>query len=113
MALCHEYGIGHSQWMKWEPSDRDKALAWLEYQGSLCHKCGTDPNEWLDEKGRLIEPLPYVASSVICHGCATLEEARASVTDKDKAQVINHSLRKVSRKIAGRIHGKWQMSRSK
>lgn len=112
MALCHEYGIGHSQYMQWDPADRDLALAFMEYKATLCNKCGTDPKDWLDAKGRLLEPLPYQASTVMCHGCATLEEAKAMVDDKAKVGIMNFSLRKLPKKLAEEVHKKWQMSKS-
>jgi hypothetical protein len=108
MTFCNEHGIPHSKFRKWDPEDRDKVLAYMEFHGRVCQRCGTRPEEWLDEDGKLIEPLPYSPVSTKCHGCVTLEEARAKV-DKDQVQVTTHSLKKLPRKLAERIHRKWQI----
>jgi hypothetical protein len=98
--------------MKWDPEDREKALIYLEYEASLCQKCGTNPEEWMDEDGKLAEPPPFITKSVMCHGCATLEEARASV-DKGKVSSITHRLIRIPKRLGQRELEKWQMKRSR
>jgi hypothetical protein len=69
--------------MAWSVEDRDLALAYSQYEGSICPRCGTSPSDWLDEEGKLKEPAPYRVQSTRCHGCATLEETRGNLPKKD------------------------------
>ncbi len=113
MRLCQEYGIPHSTLLEWEPEDRDLAMAYIAYTATACQRCGTHPEDWVDEDGKPLEPPPYVAASVKCYGCATLEEARAQAGEAAKDQSLTFKLRKVSRKLTEKAHRKWQMRRSK
>jgi len=107
--LCHEWGIRHSEFRSWEAEDRDLALSYLDYKSRLCQRCGSDPSDWLDERGRTLEPPPYTVDSVHCYGCVALEEERAKVGDKSMAATMTHSLRRIPRKIAERAARSWQM----
>lgn len=93
MAYCAPLGIPHSQLLKWDREDVDKAISYTAWKGKFCQKCGTDPAEWLDENGEAVEPPPYVAVTHICLGCATLEEQRETVP-KDVASHMNTFLKR-------------------
>lgn len=56
-------------------------MAWMLGEGSRCQRCGTVPEEWLDEEGEHIEPPPYVAVSLLCVGCEALGEKRGEIPD--------------------------------
>ena len=112
MAVCHEYGIPHSQFESWSIDDQDKALEYYAWKHTICQKCGTDPSDWMGPDGIPIEPPPYQAQTTRCMGCAALDESRASVDDKSLAGQIIHSLAKVPKKIAEREMARWQMKRS-
>jgi hypothetical protein len=73
MEFCAQHGIPHSVFLGWKIDDQDKALAWMLYERSRCPRCGTFPEEWLDEDGRNVEPPPYYLRTRACLGCATLE----------------------------------------
>lgn len=98
--------------MSWDAEDRDKALSYLGYKASLCSKCGTDPDDWLDEEGKLVEPQPFKPVSTYCHGCAALDEARGRVGDKERERNTNFALERVSRSLAEKELRGWQMNRS-
>lgn len=78
MEYCSPLGLPHSKFLEWDASDRDKAISYMQWKKKFCPRCGTDPAEWLDERGRTVEPPPFVATTNVCHGCATLEEERAT-----------------------------------
>jgi hypothetical protein len=98
--------------MSWDPIDRDLAIAYREYEASICPRCGTNPADWLDEKGELVEPPPYLVTSVRCYGCVSLEEDRARV-DKASMLTVSHRLVRIPRKVGERELAKWQMKRSR
>lgn len=58
-------------------------MAWLLGEGEKCGRCGTRPEEWLDENGEHVEPQPYQAVSVLCLGCEALDEKRSAVPEAD------------------------------
>lgn len=84
-----------------------------DYRNSACNKCGTNPDDWLDDQGRAIEPPPYTVQVSRCLGCAALEESRASVDDKSVSGQLIHRLLRVPRAVAERELAKWQMKRSR
>lgn len=62
--------------------DQDKALAWMEYERTRCPRCGTFPDEWLDEEGIPHDVDPYQVYSVRCLGCVTMgDEMEAAKND--------------------------------
>lgn len=77
MRVAREYGLMHSEFLKKDKIDRDKAI-WL-YLDDLakCNGCGTRREEWLDEEGKLIrtnsQEKPYDAKPQVCGGCRELE----------------------------------------
>jgi hypothetical protein len=78
MALCREYQIPHSHFLggpnRWTELDREKAVDYELVLREQCPRCGTLPEEWVDEKGRpLDEPLmtPVLRH---CQGCEEVEK---------------------------------------
>jgi hypothetical protein len=78
MDYCGPLGIPHSKFLKWSDDDRNKAISHMLWKKKFCSRCGTDPSEWLDADGKTLEPPPFEAVTHVCHGCATLEEERAT-----------------------------------
>jgi hypothetical protein len=63
MSYCYEKGIPHSRFLKWDPEDRAKVLAFA-YESSLrCQLCGTAPWEWEENK------FAFTAVDEFCQGC--------------------------------------------
>lgn len=81
--------------MEWSQEDRSKAISYSAWKGKFCANCGTDPAEWLDEEGEGLEPPPYRAATRRCLGCATLEDARATLP-KDVGQSVQTYLTRAS-----------------
>lgn len=72
LELCHQWGIPHSQFRgigdgTWTDRDRAKALAYREYQRSVCPQCGTRESEWVDDHDMAVDA--YIAVSHKCLGC--------------------------------------------
>lgn len=110
MDFCVEAGIPHSEFLSWSSDDQSKAIAYILYKRSLCQKCGTNPQDWLDEEGKPLEPPPYTVVTVKCHGCATLEEANAEIPKESKGTITAH-LGRASR-TTRRTAKEWQMKKS-
>lgn len=89
MDYCGPLGIPHSAFLAWKDEDRDKAISHMLWKRKFCQRCGTDPSEWLDEEGKFMEPPPFEAVTIMCGGCATLEEARAAM-DKEEASATRY-----------------------
>jgi hypothetical protein len=105
MALCHEWGIPHSEFLDWEPEDRAKALAYFMVKSEHCDLCGTAKYEW-DENKRAYEPVEE-----FCMGCylkSIFEEGQqylpgTSVTLM-KTGTVEHAQHMVKQRKAAR-HG--------
>lgn len=67
MAVCMEYRIPHSVFLRWDIADRAKAIWWLTRQRSTCQRCGTRDDEW--DAGK----PGYEAVERHCMGCVALE----------------------------------------
>lgn len=63
MAYCHERGIPHSKFLKWDPEDRAKVLAFSMESALRCSMCGTAQWEWDENK------FAYTAVDEFCKGC--------------------------------------------
>jgi hypothetical protein len=101
MDYCVPLGIPHSQFLRWDTDDQDKALAHMVLTRTTCGKCGTIPEDWLDSEGKELDDPPYKVSSRYCPGCATLEAAREAVP-KEQRSLITLYLAKVGGSIVGR-----------
>jgi hypothetical protein len=84
MEYCAPLGIQHSQFLKWPTEDQDKALAYSVFKRTTCDRCGTIPEDWLDEDGRELDDPPYKVASRYCPGCATLEAVRDEIPKNRK-----------------------------
>ncbi|MGI5401943.1 hypothetical protein ACQEVG_21365 [Streptomyces sp. CA-135486] len=79
LAMCEQYGIPHSQFLggdgHWSELDRAKALAWQEWQRSVCPDCRTRMGEWQHDKHA------YVTDTVRCPGCELIAQERDRVPE--------------------------------
>lgn len=79
MEYCGPLGIPHSKFLTWPEDDQDKAIAHLLHGRSQCGQCGTNPQDWVDEEGIPVEPVPYVAEAIRCYGCSAIAEVRQDI----------------------------------
>lgn len=88
MAICETYRISHSHFLGgppvWTQLDRDKAVWHVAWKQALCQQCGTHPDEWDPDKGG--DRTAYVAVTVRCTGCASLEQHREALESDRKQQ---------------------------
>jgi len=63
MSFCNDKGIPHSKFLRWDPEDRSKAMAFLLESGMRCTMCGTGAWEWEENK------FAYTAVDEFCQGC--------------------------------------------
>jgi hypothetical protein len=77
MAYCGPRGIPLSEFLRWDRTDQDAALAWSAHENRRCGNCGTHPDEWAEEQ------FPYHAHLTECRGCKQLQ--RLSNTDEAKS----------------------------
>lgn len=77
MGYCGPRGIPHSHFLggppRWDPDDRDKALAWHLHELERCPSCGTRPEEWDPERGG--DRNAYVGEARHCRGCEVKAQA--------------------------------------
>lgn len=76
MSVCADYLISHSQFLEWDPTDRDKAIWWKVRQSEICPNCGTREDEWLRNRNA------YRAEVKRCRGC----EVREQFAETDEAK---------------------------
>lgn len=81
--MCERFGIPHSRFLggdgSWSALDREKALAWREWQRWSCGECGTRPDDW--DPGRGGHRDAYIADTVRCPGCERIAQERDLVPD--------------------------------
>jgi hypothetical protein len=63
MTYCFEHGIPHSKFLKWDPEDRAKTLAYALESAQRCSMCGTAGWEWEENR------FAYTAIDEFCRGC--------------------------------------------
>jgi hypothetical protein len=63
MSYCHEKGIPHSKFLRWDAEDRAKTIAFSLESSLRCNMCGTAPWEWENNK------FAFTAMDEFCHGC--------------------------------------------
>lgn len=63
MSFCVEKGIAHSEFLSWDVSDREKAMAFLLEQSLTCQMCGTAPWQWEENEHA------FMAMDHLCKGC--------------------------------------------
>lgn len=76
LAYCVPAGIPHSVFLDWLEEDQAKALAFQRFESARCPQCGTFPNAWLDDAGRLLPDPPFEAELVACYGCRAVAEVQ-------------------------------------
>lgn len=79
MEFCTSNGIPHSKFLSWPEEDQDEALMFLLNRKTNCPRCGTNPDDWLDDQGRHIEPQPYETVAILCLGCEAISDKRKEV----------------------------------
>ncbi|MFE4535797.1 hypothetical protein ACFRKB_12030 [Streptomyces scopuliridis] len=81
LELCERFQIPHSQFLggdgRWSDLDRAKALAWADWQRSVCPECRTRLEEWDRTRGG--DPHAYVTDTLRCPGCELIEQERDHV----------------------------------
>lgn len=82
LELCEEYRIPHSQFLgvgdgRWTERDRAKALAYRDYQRTVCPQCGTRHDDW--DHGGEGEEDRYVAVLQKCVGCEVIADKQAEI----------------------------------
>ncbi|KIF66286.1 hypothetical protein HY68_36915 [Streptomyces sp. AcH 505] len=84
LELCDRWGIPHSLFRgagdgRWTARDRAKALAYQEYQRSVCPQCGTREADWDPDLGG--DPYAYEASTHMCFGCEEVARVQKEIPD--------------------------------
>jgi hypothetical protein len=107
MEYCFDHAVPHSQFMEWSEDDQDKVIAYNVFKRTVCAKCGTIPEDWLDEQGEYLEPPPYVVTTRHCPGCATLSDAREEIPQERRESFTTYFT-----KASTGSKAPWQMKRS-
>lgn len=55
----------------------------MEHEAYRCDRCGTFPDEYLDEEGKRRDPPPYVPEAIRCYGCVALERDNEEARKQD------------------------------
>ncbi|MFF3547042.1 hypothetical protein ACFYXD_35055 [Streptomyces platensis] len=89
LELCDRWGIPHSQFRglgtgEWTSRDRAKALAYRDYQRSVCSQCGTRAEDW-DQGGDDDTEDAYVAVTHLCIGCRVIADKQDSLKTDDSS----------------------------
>lgn len=63
LQYCVEHGIPHSTFLKWESTDRAKAIAYQMEKSERCQMCGTAGWEWQENR------FAYEPVEEFCKGC--------------------------------------------
>lgn len=87
MAVCAAYGIPHSMFLSWRPTDRDKAVWWHIRQQEACPSCGTRPDEWDPERGG--HRHAYIARKKRCYGCEQKQQVEASIDPEKEGRGVH------------------------
>ena len=70
----------------WLPDDLDAATAFEEWliteRAEHCHRCGTRPDDWNDDRGIRRRVPPYVTKIVDCPGCRELADNSLGSNDE-------------------------------
>lgn len=81
LELCDRWGIPHSRFRggdgRWTRLDRAKALAYRDYQRSVCPQCGTRAEEWQDDEDA------YAATVQKCPGCEVIADTQAGLPQSE------------------------------
>lgn len=63
----------------WTARDRAKALAYADYQRTVCPQCGTRESDWIDDAGQYTDA--YVAVTHKCFGCEEIAGKQKEVPE--------------------------------
>lgn len=79
-------GVRPSEFDHWADTDRARAIAVTlrdrqDEQEHGCPNCHTDPARWVDDHGRLVDPPPFVAEVITCHGCRAKDRVQQEIPD--------------------------------
>ncbi|MGW4270877.1 hypothetical protein ACWEGQ_00565 [Streptomyces seoulensis] len=82
LELCDRWGIPHSQFRgigdgTWTERDRAKAIAYLDYQKTVCPHCGTRDEDW--DRGGDDQEDAYTAVLQKCVGCEVIADKQAEL----------------------------------
>lgn len=116
LELCDRWGIPHSVFRgigdgTWTARDRAKALAYREYQRTVCPQCGTRDAEWDETAGG--DENAYVAATHKCVGCEVIADKQAELpTEGQAARGMKvyllpsavHAALQAQRELTGRRH---------
>lgn len=89
LELCDRWGIPHSLFRgagdgTWSERDRDKALAYRDYQRTVCPHCGTRYDDW--DHGGDDEEDQFVATLQRCVGCQVIADKQAELEKDSSAE---------------------------
>lgn len=59
-------------------------VAFRRWDSTHCPQCGTIPDSWFDERGRIINPPPFEPEVISCQGCRDVAELRATLDTGDE-----------------------------
>lgn len=88
MEYCAPLGIPHSEFLRWDKDDRDKAIAWQLRKMATCPRCGTRHEEWEEDHNA------YVGEERQCRGCEVRERTEAAIPKDDPRRGVYVTLRK-------------------
>lgn len=99
LELCDRWGIPHSQFRgigdgRWTERDRAKAIAYLDYQKTVCPQCGTRWEDW--DHGGHGEEDAYVAISQECIGCQVIADKQKELKDHPNPDGVKVALAPVA-----------------
>ncbi|MEV1245082.1 hypothetical protein [Nonomuraea sp. NPDC049750] len=81
LDVCAAYRIPHSEFLRWDADDRDKAIWHHIWRQEECQHCRTRDEEWDESRGGY--RYAYVAEKRRCRGCEVKEAAQETVTAED------------------------------
>lgn len=81
LAYCVPLGLPHSEFLGWDETDRDKAIAWLAEQRETCDRCGTRESDWVHD-GKALTPPKWDVDTYRCPGCAQIDRLARSIPDE-------------------------------
>lgn len=76
MKVSSDYKIPHSEFLGWDPLDRDKAIWFSVRQSERCPGCGTREREFDPEQGG--SRVAYRTEIRRCRGCEVKQAAEES-----------------------------------
>jgi hypothetical protein len=83
MSYCEERGIPYSELKSWADDDQHKLLAFRQWNADRCPGCGTFPNDWINDLGRLVDDPPFEAYAIACNGCRAIDMTQRDLPKDD------------------------------